>query len=166
MNDLYIPPRPRKPLFPRVDLPPLDQFGPWPKRLVSSLVPPPPIDTPTHEAVDYYCEEAHKAWRVAAEERARRLSMEEELVVSNAAFLRRDPPTVEYVERKVYTPMPPKEVIKKFTIERGGADASVHRGDAGGDRQAGARHRHAVASHVLRPHRRSYRRLALPPALG
>lgn len=115
--------RRRSKLGPRIDLPALDQFGPWPTdagRFASDarrrrFDPLFPTDV---EAGPYYCEQARKAWAVADEERARRLELEKEHAISCQAFLCRPLPEIRYVERKVDNPMPPREVIKKITIER------------------------------------------------
>lgn len=107
---------------PRVDLPPLDQFGQWPveagrfvrrrrRRLDESF-------ENDDAALPYYLDQAQKAWAVADEERTRRLAIEEEFDRCARDYLQRPEPPTRFVERKVYIPMPPKEVIKKITIER------------------------------------------------
>lgn len=61
-------------------------------------------------SVSLYIKQAGDAVGFGAEQRRRRLELEEEMAASNEAFLHRDPPIICYVERKVSRPMPPKEV--------------------------------------------------------
>lgn len=57
----------------------------------------------------------HTALKRAAEERRRRLDLEAELP---AIYERRSDQIIRYVERKVYKPMPPREIVKRQIVER------------------------------------------------
>ena len=69
------------------------------------------------KSVRYYIDRANRTSATAEEQRARRLALEEELDAMEDTWLNRKP-VVQYVERTIYKPMPPKIVpgpIRYFT---------------------------------------------------
>ena len=64
--------------------------------------------------------EVRKLRASVQEQRARRIEIEEELAASNQAYLERPPAVTKFVERKVYTPMPPRELKTRhyFPVDR------------------------------------------------
>ena len=69
------------------------------------------------ESVTHYILLAGQAWAAAEEQRNRRLEIEEELAVGQVAFREREP-QIKFIERKVYQPMPAREVVKRIYVDR------------------------------------------------